>query len=217
MTNKNELINFLMMHYLKLQGINQEHVDHFLEQNYIDIRLDHQNFLMKYGNSSSLLTSMFADCTFDRFKNYYSSVQFPFDEMHDEEKLPLGTTYFGHDFNDEFLCIDNFTGEIFVYGYQKKSLPAYYHNIESFLIYSFFWHQENEQYFETVEKEIRIPEQNKFKSDNEHYRVHGLSGHNFQCYLNKNMIIIADFDSCYYNLYKGGILNKLNNLINLGL
>lgn len=210
--NKTDLTNFLIINCLESQGVNCDEVDYFLKQYDINLRSDHRNFLIKYANNTSLLTSMFADCTFEQFKKYYSAYLFS-DELHDDEKIPFGTSYFGHDFNDEFLCIDHNTGEIFVYGYEEKSSPAYYKNIDSFLVYSFFWHQENEQYFEIVEKEIQIQEQNKFKSNYGKNEVKDLCGYCFQCYIKDQELYIADFSRGYYSLYKGGILNLLNRAI----
>ena len=205
---KDKIIVLLLEHYPNIVGVSNEIVDSLIKKYNIELRNEHRDFFINYGNSSSLLTSMFADCTFERFEQYYSA-QFPFDEINDEEKLPLNTTYFGHDFNDEFLCIDNNTGEIFVYAFQEKSGNSYYENIDSFLMYCFFWHDETDYFFETVQTNIVINDLELFKKDNEVYKIKDIRCQDIVYYLNNEVLIEFDQKSSMCNLYKGGILNQL--------
>ena len=81
---KDKIIVLLLEHYPNIVGVSNEIVDSLIKKYNIELRNEHRDFFINYGNSSSLLTSMFADCTFERFEQYYSA-QFPFDEINDEE------------------------------------------------------------------------------------------------------------------------------------
>lgn len=212
MISKEKLVEVLMNNYPEVVGVCSERVDHLIKENNIPLRPEHRSFFVLYGNTTSLITSMFADCTFDRFEQYYLA-QPPFEEIHDEEKVPSGTIYFGHDFNDEFLCIENNTGEIYVYGFQEKEAPAYYENIDSFLIYCFFWLNDKDHFFEIVKKDIVVENIEQFKLDNEAFKIKKLKFKGINYYYYCGVLIEFNAETGSYNLYKGGILNCLTDLV----
>ncbi|MDK4791428.1 MAG: hypothetical protein OC189_05205 [Acinetobacter sp.] len=209
MISKEKLIELLTKNYSKLFSVNPILVDEIIEEYNLSIRSDQRSFYIRYGNSVALLTSMFADCTFDRFKRYYTK-QFPFDEITDEEMVPKGTCYFGHDFDDEFLCIENSTGSIYVYAFQEKQAEPYYENIESFLLYCFLKNHQIENYFDIVEINQNNFDYNQFKKSNEGFKIDGLKCKNCIYYFNEQTIIELNEKTQRYSIYKGAILEEIN-------
>ena len=130
MIDSNVLLSVLLARCSGIKGVNKEVLHKFLKQTNLTLRPDHFNFLLNYGNSSDIFTSMFANCTFERFKKYNLDKK----EYLDGD-LPINSVYFGHDFNDESLCVENETGHIYVYDDEKLD-GIYYKNIASFLLYA---------------------------------------------------------------------------------
>ena len=110
MIDGNQLLSSLLAGCPAVKGVDEEVLNSFIKKTNLELRPDHFDFLLNYGNSTALFTSMFANCTFERFEKY---------NLHKEEyldgDLPTDTTYFGHDFDDESVCIENTTGHIYVY------------------------------------------------------------------------------------------------------
>ncbi len=214
MMNKKDLINFLLPYYRKIQkGVKVNELDAFLEQYNITIRGDHREFLLKFGGGFKFFVSDLVDCTFDKFKDYYVN-DFNNGYVNEvialQEIIPENTTYFGLDFFD-ILCIDNEDGALYYYDNKEKDLWMC-ENIDSFvflgLINNIF---DKNEYIESSYYSIKIDDVDAFIRENEPYKVKGLSGRYFQCYVKENMIIISDVKNSNYNLYSGGILNKLQD------
>ena len=127
MIDSNVLLSVLLARSSCIKGIDKDVLQSFLKQTNLTLRSEHFNFLLNYGCSSDILTSMFADCTFERFKEIYLNKEEDLDG-----DLPVNSIYFGHDFSDESLCIENKTGHIYMimksFGYYIiKTSPAFYY------------------------------------------------------------------------------------------
>lgn len=213
MINKNDLIDFLLPYYPDIQkGVSAEDLDAFLKQYNLKIRADHRGFLLKFGGGFRFFTSDLVDCTFKEFKDYYIK-DFNNDYENEvialQEIIPKNTVYFGLGFSSA-ICLDNEDGGLYYYDNMKRDLKMC-ENIESFVFLGLINNIFNKsEYIESIAYSIRIDDVNVFLRENEQYKVHGLSGRYFQCYVNGNMIIISDVKSMEYSLYKGGILNLLN-------
>lgn len=205
MISKEKLTELLTKNYSKLFSVEAILVDEIIAEYSLSIRLDQRDFYIRYGNSLALLTSMFADCTFERFKRYYTK-QFPFDEICEEEMLPNGTCYFGHDFADEFLCIENSTGSIYVYAFKEKEAEPYYENIESFLTFAILFHEVNMKLFNRFERGIKIDNLEKFMLENAENKIDGLSTYYYQYYLKENTLIALNYRASCMDIYMGGVL-----------
>ena len=113
-----------------IQGVDELVLDAHLQKQGLILRADHRSFLLKYGNSTELLKFWFGDCTYALFEKYTSDSQ---EYLNDD--LPDGTMFFGSEFNDDILCIDNQSGKIYTYE-SKKLWTCFYENIDVLLFFA---------------------------------------------------------------------------------
>ena len=59
MITTNSLLSVLLARSSGIKGIDKEVLQNFLKQTNLTLRPDHFNFLLSYGDSSDILTSMF--------------------------------------------------------------------------------------------------------------------------------------------------------------
>ena len=130
MINKTYLFEKLLSYCDNIQGVDEQVLDAHLQKHGLTLRADHREFLLKYGNSTELLKFWFGDCTYALFEKYTSDSQ---EYLNDD--LPDGTMFFGSEFNDDILCIDNQSGKIYTYE-SKKLWTCFYENIDVLLFFA---------------------------------------------------------------------------------
>ena len=116
MMNKIDLINFFTLHCSDIEGVSEQEVDNFLELYSLNLRSEHRNFLINYGNSKKLISQGFTDCSFKKFKDYYIrhyNNSYENDVIASQEIVPNNTVFFGLGFSD-ILCIENDSGGIYM-------------------------------------------------------------------------------------------------------
>lgn len=184
-------------------GVDQNTLDHYLEQHGLCLREDHYAFILEYGNSSYLLkVASFFNCTFLDFQFTYNH----FDEFllgH----LPANSSYFGQDWSDAPLCIDNLTDGLFTYDAMEKE-DKVYESIRCFLFHNFLHTLRSKSKFDEVQQLIKVPDVEKFMKDNEQYYLADMDTYDYKYYLNQNMIIELERNGMS-TLIRGGILNLL--------
>lgn len=131
-------------------------LDRLLKSKDIALREDHKKFLIEYGGCDEILRNGFANFTFEEFKNYYLD-----ESVFYSDRLPSSTVYFGMDFNDELLCIDNESGRIYVY-YNEKKDGVYYESINDLLFFCFMRYKYKNLFFKKVELNVKIDNPNIF-------------------------------------------------------
>ena len=129
MINKTYLFEKLLSYCDNIQGVDEQVLDAHLQKHGLTLRADHRSFLLKYGNSTELLKFGFGDCTYVLFEKYTSNPQ-----RYLNDNLPDDTVFFGQEFTDGILCIDNQFGKI--YDYESKELwGCFYENIDVLLFF----------------------------------------------------------------------------------
>ena len=129
MINKKYLFEKLLSYCKDIQGVDEQVLDAHLQKHGLTLRADHRSFLLKYGNSNQLLTSDYGDCTYAMFERYTSDPQ---EYLSGFEELPDGTVFFGQEFSEELLCIENESGKLYTYD-SKKLLDYYGESIDALL------------------------------------------------------------------------------------
>ena len=134
MINKTYLFEKLLSYCDNIQGVDEQVLDAHLQKHGLTLRADHRSFLLKYGNSTELLKFGFGDCTYVLFEKYTSNPQ-----RYLNDNLPDDTIFFGQEFTDGILCIDNQFGKI--YDYESKELwGCFYENIDVLLFFCLIEH-----------------------------------------------------------------------------
>lgn len=205
MGNSLLLFDFFKFHCKEwIFGVDRISLDNYLEKHSISLRKDHYLFILEYGNSIDLLTGGgFFYCRFLDFQDAYSH----FDEYL-LDNLPEHTVYFGQDWSDVPLCIDNLTGVIFDYDAMETE-DEMYKTITSFLAYQFLMMLWSKGKFDDVQQNIKIHDIENFMEDNKPYHLEDFDIFSHKYYLNSNMIVELDHKSGFVTSYKGGILNLL--------
>ena len=129
MINKKYLFEKLLSYCKDIQGVDEQVLDAHLQKHGLTIRPDHRSFLLKYGNSNQLLKSDYGDSTYAMFEEYTSNPQ---EYMSGFDELPDGTVFFGQEFSEEQLCIENESGKLYTYD-SKKLLDYYGESIDALL------------------------------------------------------------------------------------
>ena len=129
MINKKYLLEKLLSYCQDIQGVDEQVLDAHLHKHGLTLRDDHRSFLLKYGNSKQLLTSDYGDCSYAMFERYTSDPQ---EYLSGFEELPDGTVFFGQDSSEAMLCIENESGEIYIFG-SKELLASFCENIDALL------------------------------------------------------------------------------------
>ncbi|MFL1733145.1 hypothetical protein [Moraxella oculi] len=190
----------LMLEKVEVTPVPKQELDDFLSQNNIDICDEHYQLLLNYGNSGFLKYG-YADFTFDYLKiAYYDN------EDCEEEKLPDNCNYIGRDISADPLCIDFETKEIYLYSYGEKDLLCY-SGIDELLLFSLFKLMEN-KYFDKVKENIKIDDVDKFRLTYSNYEIKDITIYN-RYFFKDNVLITTNNNFYYYNLYQGGILDKI--------
>ena len=200
MTILDQLIN-LMLKKVEVTPVPKQELDDFLSQNNIDICDEHYQFLLKYGNSDFLKYS-YANFTFDYLKLTYFD-----DEYCEESKLPNHCNYIGRDISTDPLCIDFETKKIYLYSYGEKDLLCY-HGIKELLFFSLFKLLIKNKYFDKIEIDIKIDNIDEYKSTYLNYEIKDITIYG-RYFFKDNQLLICDDKFYSYNIYYGGILDKV--------
>lgn len=200
MTILDQMIN-LMLEKVEVVPVPKQELDDFLSQNNIDICDEYYQFLLKYGNSGFLKYS-YANLTFNYIRLYYLD-----DEFYEDSKLPDNCDYIGGDISTEALCIDHVTKKIYLFGYGERDL-LYYGGLKELLFFSLFKLLRKNKYFDKYETNININDIEQFKLEYLDYEIKDIHIYNRYFFKDKKLIICDDkFYS--YNIYYGGILDKI--------
>ena len=206
MINKTYLFERLLSYCDNVQVVDEQVLDAHLQKHGLTIRADHRLFLLKYGNSTELLKFWFGDCTYALLEEYTSNPQ---EYLNDD--LPDDTVFFGQEFTDGILCIDNQSGKI--YDYESKELwGCLYENIDSLLFFCLIEHLRSHKALPTTRVvTIEKDEINQFFQQHEAYHLTGLDNFFTKYYIKNNQLIYCRKAQDVYELYflQGEILNSI--------
>ena len=111
MKNSQQLFDFFKSHCKEwIVGVDQADLDNFVQQYHLNLRQDHYDYLLEYGNSTKILTGYLMDFTYSYIKEIYAD----FDECLAGD-LPTDSIYFGNYGGGDELCINHSTGSISYY------------------------------------------------------------------------------------------------------
>ena len=201
MTILDQLIN-LMLKKVEVTPVPKQELDDFLSQNNIDICDEHYHFLLKYGNSG-FLKQGYAYLDFEEFQDYYLEAEFI-----ENIKLPYGHSYIGMDFNDELLCKKFQESQLYIFSGGKKYEIPYYGGLKELLFFSLLKLLFEKEYFDKIETNIKINHIDEFKSKYLDYEIKDVYIYS-RYFFKDNQLIICDDKFYSYNIYYGGILDKI--------
>jgi len=182
-------------------------LDEIIKKNNIAMRDEHRNFIMNLGNCNKILNTGFSNFTFSNFEDYYLDT-----DLFDSDKVPNHTTYFGSDFADELLCIDDITGEIYTYYGKEKDL-YYYQNLNSLLFYCLMQSEYINKFFGKISYNIEVNDTKLFFREKHNYRINDVYIR-YQHYLFiENRIYETDANFSTVNVYEGGVLDDYKESI----
>ena len=192
MINKTYLFEKLLSYCDNIQGVDEQVLDAHLQKHGLTLRADHRLFLLKYGNSTELLKFGFGDCTYALFEEYTSNPQ---EYLNDD--LPDGTMFFGSEFVDGILCIENHSGRI--YDYESKELwDCFYENIDVLLFFCLVQYLRNQKVFSVAELIIlEKDEKEQFFKNHAAYHLVGLDNFSNKYFFKDNQLM------CYRNISSG--------------
>ena len=206
MINKTYLFEKLLSYCDNIQGVDEQVLDAQLQKHGLTLRADHREFLLKYGNSTELLKFWFGDCTYALFEEYTSNPQ-----EYLNNDLPDGTMFFGSEFVDGILCIENHSGRI--YDYESKELwDCFYENIDVLLFFcliEYLWsHKEIVVNSHIIIKKDEIAQ---FFQQHEAYHLTGLDNFFTTYFLKNNQLIYCRKSQNIYEVYflQGEVLNSI--------
>lgn len=125
-----ELVEFLASQVSDIRPVAESDIRTFADEHNLVLRKDHLQFLMRFGREPGRRPEIFrsygGDFDFETFKRVCL-------ENCLEMEVPNGTTFFGSGFLGDSFCIDQETGQIFVYdeGYRYGLV---HERIEGFLL-----------------------------------------------------------------------------------
>ena len=205
MTILDQLIN-LMLKKVEVTPVPKQELDNFLSQNNIDICDEHYQFLLKYGNSG-FLRKIYANLTFDYFKSYYIDKDDLLDKYSNSRNIPDNCGYLGTDFSTETICFDYIDKKVYLFDYGEKDL-LYYSGLRELLFFYLFKLLIEKEYFDKIETNIKINHIDEFKSKYLDYEIKDIYIYS-RYFFKDNQLIICDDKFYSYNIYYGGILDKI--------
>lgn len=206
MINKTYLFEKLLSYCDNIQGVDELVLDAHLQKHGLTLRADHRLFLLKYGNSTELLKFGFGDCTYALFEKYTSNPQ---DYLNND--LPDGTMFFGSEFTDDVLCIENQSGKIYIYE-SEELWDCIYENIDVLLFFclsEYLWsHKEIVVKSHIIIKKDEIAQ---FFQQYEAYHLTGLDNFFTTYFLKNNQLIYCRKSQNIYEVYflQGEVLNSI--------
>ena len=209
MINKTYLFEKLLSYCDNVQGVDEQVLDAHLQKHGLTIRADHRLFLLKYGNSTELLKFWFGDCTYALLEEYTSNPQ---EYLNDD--LPDDTVFFGQEFTDGILCIDNQSGKI--YDYESKELwGCLYENIDVLLFFCLIQYLRNQKVLSVAELVIlEKDEKEQFFKDHAAYHLIGLDKFSTKYFLKDNQLMCCrniSSGACAVAYLQGEVLNSITH------
>ena len=209
MINTEYLFEKLLSYCKDIQGVDEQVLDAHLQKHGLTLRPDHRSFLLKYGNSNQLLKADYGDCTYAMFEKYTSNPQ---KYMSGFDELPDGTVFFGQEFSEELLCIENESGKL--YTYDSKELLDYYGESIDALLFSWLvvylskYGVISSTQMRIVEKDDKEP----FYQQHEAYHLSGLDNFFTKYFLKNNQLMRCrgSQDGTYdVHYFQGEILDSI--------
>lgn len=187
--------------------VNPNELDNFLCKNSINIRNDYRQFIVRYGDCKELLKNGFSDFTYEKIKSYYLEGN----DLYDD-KVPCNTIFIGTDFDDEPLCIDHYTGEIYTYFEETKDL-FYYKNIDNLLFYCFTNSIYLDFIFKNIKNNIKIYDPKNFLVNNDIFKFAEIKNDiyyliDLKIYKVHNYIYESNGSYLIADIFEGGILES---------
>ena len=208
MINKKYLFEKLLSYCKDIQGVDEQVLDAHLQKHGLMLRADHRSFLLKYGNSTNLLKFGFGDCTYALFEKYTSDPQ---KHLSGFDELPDGTVFFGSDFTDGPLCIDDQSGKI--YDFESKEFwTCLYENIDSLLFFCLIKYLLKHDVISDTEMIIvEKDEKEQFFQQHEAYHLVGLDHFFTKYFLKNNQLMYCRKQGETYVVYyfQGEVLNSI--------
>ena len=206
MINKTYLFEKLLSYCDNIQGVEEKVLDAHLQKHGLTLRDDHRSFLLKYGNSTELLKFGFGDCTNALFEEYTSDPQ---EYLNDD--LPDDTMFFGSEFTDDVLCIENQLGKIYIYE-SEELWDCIYENIDTLLFFcliEYLW--SHKKIVVNKHKIIKKDEIAQFFQHHEAYHLTGLDNFFTTYFLKNNQLIYCRKSQNIYEVYylQGDVLNSI--------
>ena len=209
MIDKAYLFEKLTAYCKGIRGVDEHVLDAHLHQQGLALRPDHRSFLLQYGNSNELLKFWFGDCTYSLFEQYTSNPQ---EELSGFDELPDGTVFFGLEFTEGILCIDNQLGKIYIY-HAKEIYYCMYKDIDSFLFFCLIECLRNQKKISVVELllfENDAAEQ--VKQEHEAYYLADMDNFSIKYFLKNNRLISMEFkgdDNYVVEYFQGEVLDVI--------
>ena len=201
-------LNYKMGRFLTSNSIvDINDLNNFLCKNNINIRDDYRKLIIRYGNCKKLLKNGFSDFTYEKIKSYYLEGNDIYDD-----KVPCNTMFIGTDFDDEPLCIDYYTGEIYTHFEETKDL-LYYKNIDNLLFYYFINSIYLNVIFKNVNNNVKIYDSKNFLVNNDIFKFAEIKNDiyyiiDFKIYKVHNHIYESNESYLIADIFEGGILES---------
>ena len=207
MINKTYLFEKLLSYCDNIQGVDEQVLDAHLQKQGLILRGDHRSFLLKYGNSTELLKFGFGDCTYALFEEYTSDPQ-----EYLNDNLPDDTAFFGQEFTDGILCIDNQFGKI--YDYESKELwGCFYEHIDALLFFCLVQYLREQKVLPVSELVIvEKDEKEQFFQQQAAYHLVGLDNFFTKYFLKDNQLMCCrniSSGACAVAYLQGEVLNSI--------
>ena len=207
MINKTYLFEKLLSYCDNIQGVDEQVLDAHLQKHGLTLRADHRSFLLKYGNSTELLKFGFGDCTYALFEKYTSNPQ-----RYLNDNLPDDTAFFGQEFTDGILCIDNQFGKI--YDYESKELwGCFYEHIDALLFFCLVQYLREQKVLSAAELIIlEKDEKEQFFKNHAAYHLVGLDNFSTKYFLKDNQLMCCrniSSGACAVAYLQGEVLNSI--------
>ena len=192
--------------------VDKNDLDNFLCRNNINIRDDYRQLIVRYGNCKEILRNGFSDFTYEKMKSYYLESNDIYDD-----KVPCNTMFIGTDFDDEPLCIDYYTGEIYTYFEETKDL-FYYRNIDDLFFYCFMNSIYLNIIFNNIQNDIKVYNPKNFLVNKEGFKITEIKNHiyyfiDFKIYKVYNHIYESDNSYLVADIFEGGVLENYQSII----
>ena len=201
-------LNYKMGRFLTSNSIvDINDLNNFLCKNNIKIRDDYRQLIIRHGNCKKLLKNGFSDFTYEKMKSYYLESNDIYDD-----KVPCNTMFIGTDFDDEPLCIDYYTGEIYTYFEETKDL-LYYKNLDNLLFYCFINSVYLNVIFKNVKNNVKIYDSKNFLVNNDIFKFAEIKNDvyyliDFKIYKVHNHIYESNDSYLIADIFEGGFLES---------
>lgn len=192
MVDKKYLFEKLISYCKDIRGVDEQVLNAHLHQHGLTLRPDHRSFLLQYGNSSELLKFWFGDCTYSLFEQYTSDTQ---EYLSGFEEVPEGTVFFGLEFTEGVMCIDNQSGKIYDFE-AKEFYDCVYESIDVLLFFCLVECLRNKGAISVLQQVIWTDDEaEQFQQENGAYYLANLDNFFTKYFLKNNQLIYCRMSS----------------------